>query len=56
MILYEGRTVSWKGHNVVIMHKVSSDRVKVCYESNPRVQRIVKVEDLKPKKTGWRGV
>ena len=56
MILFEGRTVSCKGHNVVIMHKITRDRVKVCYESNPRVQRIVKVEDLKPKKAGWRGV
>jgi len=48
MILWEGRKAMWKDREVIIVEKISKDRVKVAYASNYLVQRIVKREDLSP--------
>lgn len=55
MILYEGRRVKWKGRNVIVLERITKDRVKVCYESNPFVVRIVKRADIqrRERKKAW---
>lgn len=53
LFLFEGRTVLWKGHECVVMERISQDRVKVCYKNNPRTVRIVKVEDVQKKPGRW---
>lgn len=48
MILCEGRKAMWQGREVIVVEKITKDRVKVAYASNYHVQRIVKREDLSP--------
>ena len=54
MILWEGREVYWQGRKVIVVEKITKDRVKVAFASNNRVMRIVKREDLyKPPRRRW---
>ena len=51
MFLFEGRKVTWKGRDVIVLEVLTHDRVKVAYESNNLVTRIVKREDIQRR---WR--
>lgn len=45
-ILFEGRTLWWNGHKVVVMEKLPGGRVKIAYKNNPKMIRIVKRDEL----------
>lgn len=54
MWLFEGRTVAWRGREVVILEKISRERVKVAFASNPRVIRHVKTCELEKRCHAWK--
>lgn len=54
MWLFEGRTVSWRGREVVILERISRERVKVAYASSPRVIRYVKAEEIEKRCYAWK--
>lgn len=48
MFLFAGRTVNWKGHKVVIVHRIDKKYVKVALESRPHMTMMVKRQDITP--------
>ena len=54
MLLWAGRKAIWKGIHVVILERVSREYVKVAYERNEMIIRIVRVCDVKRRpRRGW---
>ena len=49
MLLWAGRKAVWKGIHVVILERVSREYVKVAYERNDMIVRIVRVGDVERK-------
>lgn len=45
-MMYEGKTVLWRGKKYVVLEKMTGDRIRIARKSMPHMSVIVKRSDL----------